>query len=134
MMSTQITLPRVVELINPTLTVLRRLGGQGTKEEILDEITQIMGLSEAQLQSSYTVQGTEIPRIVNLIAWAKVYLGAVGLIERLSEDTWTLTEFGRQQEVVDPKETIMRAHDSQEMKNRVCDCCRDPDFPVLDLA
>lgn len=108
-MSTQITLPRVVELINPTLTVLRRLGGQGTKEEILDEITQIMGLSEAQLQSSYTVQGTEIPRIVNLIAWAKVYLGAVGLIERLSEDTWTLTEFGRQQEVVDPKETIMRA-------------------------
>ena len=99
-MSAQVTLPKVVDMINPTLQALRRLGGEGTKDEILDQVTQIMGLSEAQIRITYTVQGTEIPRVVNRIAWAKVYLGAVGLIERLPDDVWTLTDATSEQETV----------------------------------
>ena len=108
-MTTQVTLPKVVEMINPTLQALRRLGGKGTKDEILDQVMLSMGLSEAQLQITYTVQGTEIPKIVNRLAWVKVYLGAVGFVEGLTGGVWALTKEGFQQEVVEPQETMSRA-------------------------
>ncbi len=106
---TQALLPRIVEMINPTLQAFRKLGGTGTNDEIRDQVAQIMELSEAQLQVTFTRQGAEIPKIVNRLAWVKVYLGTVGLIDCLTDDVWSLTENGRQQEVVDPQEIMSQA-------------------------
>ena len=106
---TLVPLPRIVEMINPTLQALRKLGGTGTNDEIRDQVAQIMELSEAQLQVTFTRQGAEIPKILNRLAWVKVYLGTVGLIEGSTGGVWRLTAQGNLQETVDPQEIMSLA-------------------------
>ena len=79
----KVPLPRIVDMFNPTLQALKKLGGAGTKDEIRDAVAQIMDLNTAQLQATYTRQGKEYSRINNLIDWVKVYLGTTGYIEQL---------------------------------------------------
>ena len=106
---TPVPIPRIVEMINPTLQALRELGNAGTNGEIRDEVAQIMELSDAQLQVTFTRQGSEIPKIENHLAWVKVYLGAVGFIDKSTDGVWTLTEAGKKQEVVDPQAIMSQA-------------------------
>ena len=103
------SLPRVADLINPTLQALRHLGGVGSIEELQGSVAQVMELSEAQLQATYTNHGREYSRINNLIDWAKVYLGSAGYIEQLDSGQWALTEKGRLAEVVDARAIMSQA-------------------------
>ena len=103
------TLPGVVDLINPTLQALRQLGGAGTIDEIRDQVADILELSPAQLQATYTSQGKEYSRINKRIDWAKVYLGTTRYIEKLDSGQWALTDQGKRVEVVDGQEVLARA-------------------------
>ena len=103
------SLPRIVDMINPTLQALRELGGGATHNEMRDAVAQIMELDAAQLQATFTRQSKEVRRIDNRLDWVKVYLGTTGYIERQDSGLWALADKGGRQVMVDAQEIIDRA-------------------------
>lgn len=86
--------PKVQQLIAPTVGALRKMGGSGTIQEINDTIAEILGLPEsvqvvAKGDSSDTWFGYRC-------RWARTYLKYVDLVENSERGVWALTESGIQ--------------------------------------
>lgn len=97
-------IPQYHELFNPTLSVLKRLGGSGSITELLDELIDELGLSDevAELphgDGSYTEIGYRS-------AWARTYLKKAGLLDNSERGIWALTAEGLKTERVNPKELV----------------------------
>ncbi len=106
---TEVTLPRILDMINPMLHALRNLGGSAKNDAIRQEVAKIMELNREQLQATFTRNGMEVRRIDNRLDWVKVYLGTTGFIERRDDSCWTLTTMGKSIHVVDAQDIISRA-------------------------
>ncbi len=109
---TEVSLPRIKEMVNPMLQALRNLDGSAHNDAIRQEVATLMDLNPTQLQSTFIRNGTEVLRIDNRLDWVKVYLGTTGYIEKQGDGVWTLTERGIQSDVVDPQEIISRARET----------------------
>jgi len=95
------SVPQFSELINPTLFVLRELGGSGSITEIVDKIIDHLGLSDEVADLPHG-EGSST-EIAYRGAWARTYLKKYGLLENSARGVWSLTSLGRETESVDPK-------------------------------
>jgi len=91
-MATKEDVPKVQQLIGPTVTALRRMGGSGTIQEINDTVAEVIGLSEdvqivSKGESSDTWFGYRC-------RWARTYLKYVDLAQNSERGIWALTEIG----------------------------------------
>ncbi len=87
--------------MNPTLQALRSLGGSGTIEEIYTKVTELVGLTNEQLEVLHDPEQGGQTEIEYRLAWSRTYLKKYGILENSSRGVWALTATGRQLEKVD---------------------------------
>jgi restriction system protein len=76
----------------PLLDALRRLGGSGTPDEVVEQIASDLEVPD-EVQNELLPSG-EL-RYRNQVAWARFYLAQEGLIDSSKRGVWSLTERGR---------------------------------------
>lgn len=85
--------PTYYELIWPTLTAARRLGGSAGKDELEAEVIEHEGYSETQQQ---VLKGAGPQTLLlDRLSWARSYLKGMGLMENPSRAVWAVTELGQ---------------------------------------
>jgi len=90
---TKTNVPAYHQMLWPTLQALKQLGGSGTIQEIMDQVIEIEGYSEAQQNVIHGKgPGTEIGY---RLSWARTYLKSVGAIANSSRGIWTITDLDR---------------------------------------
>jgi len=101
-------IPTFDTFMNPVIQALKSLGGSGTIEEIDSTVTEIVGLSDEQLEILHKPEkGGGQSEVEYRLAWTRTYLKKYGVLENSSRGVWALTPKGRQIEQVKPK-TVRR--------------------------
>ena len=99
-------IPQPNELMNPTLRVLRRLGGSASNDELSREVPQDLGLAE-QITSIIHGNGP-YTEVEYRLAWARTALKREGLINNSRRGIWSLTDLGRATEADGPSGEIAK--------------------------
>ena len=81
-----------VRWFGPLLDALRKLGGSGSPDEVVDKIAAELSLPD-DLQNELLPSG-EL-RFRNQVAWARFYLVREDLLDSSKRGVWSLTEAGR---------------------------------------
>jgi restriction system protein len=83
---------KFLRYFGPLLDALRKLGGSGTPDEVVEQISSDMNLTDEE-------QNEEVPsggsRLKTNVAWARFYLVREGLLDSSKRGVWSLTEKGR---------------------------------------
>jgi restriction system protein len=87
------SLPKYDEFMQPTLRAVRDLGGSASIEEIQDKLTEMMGLTQAQLDLAYPKSGALVAP--DRMSWARSHLKIAGLLASGGKGVWVLTDLGR---------------------------------------
>lgn len=93
------------DLMNPVLKALHDLGGSGSVEEIEEEVTQNLGLTEDQVNEIHRESRTKLSY---RSAWARNYLKQAGYLENSSRGVWALTELGQKTSEIE-KDDVLKA-------------------------
>jgi len=83
--------PEFLKYINPVLTTLQSNGGAGDSSDVIEQVIDKLGITEAELEET-TSNGQS--RIRNQIQWARFYLFKAGLIDNAQRGIWRLTNDG----------------------------------------
>ncbi len=81
-----------VRYLGPVLDALRKLGGSGKPDEVIEQIATDLNLSD-EVQNELLPSGE--PRYRNQVHWARFYLVREGLLDSSKRGVWSLTEAGR---------------------------------------
>jgi restriction system protein len=84
--------PQFVRYFGPVIAALQQLGGSARPAEVYETVAKKLKVSDA-VQSETLSSGAS--RFNNQIAWARFYLGKVGVLDTSRRGVWTLTEKGR---------------------------------------
>lgn len=91
-----VTLPKYVDLMYPTLQALAVLGGEGSSGEIEKRVIDIAQLSSEQLEVSFPDSSKHKDSKVHYkLAWARSYLKKLAAVENTGRGTWRITAVGR---------------------------------------
>lgn len=99
-----IQIPTFDQMMNPLIQALKSLGGSGTIEEIEDKVTEILHLSDEQLEVLHNPEKGGQTEIGYRLAWTRTYLKKYDILENSSRGVWALTQKGRQLERVNANE------------------------------
>ena len=113
----KVDVPTFDALMNPVIQALKNLGGSGTIEEINNEVSEIAGLSDEQLEMLHNPEKGGQTEVEYRLAWTRTYLKKYGVLENSSRGVWALTPKGRQPDRVNPK-TVRRFVQEQGRKER----------------
>jgi restriction system protein len=102
------------DLLNPTLKVLKELGGSANSDEIEEKIIEYLNLNEHQINDIHKGSRTKLNY---QLAWAKNNLKNAELIENSKRGVWALTEKGKKVETVDESE-LLKAVFEKNIKKR----------------
>jgi restriction system protein len=83
---------KFLRYFGPLLEALRKLGGSGTPDEVVEQIAADMALSDAEQNELLPSGGS---RFKTNVAWARFYLVREGLLDSSKRGVWSLTERGR---------------------------------------
>ena len=83
---------KFLRFFGPLLDALRKLGGSGTPDEVVEQIAADLGLSDEE-QNELLPSGAS--RFKTNVAWARFYLVREGLLDSSRRGVWSLTEQGR---------------------------------------
>lgn len=83
--------PEFLKYINPVLTTLQANGGAGNSSNVIEQIIERLGISDAELEE---VTSNGQSRVRNQIQWARFYLFKAGLIDNTQRGIWRLTNDG----------------------------------------
>jgi len=114
----KVDVPTFDALMNPVIQALKNLGGSGTIEEINNEVSEIAGLSDEQLEILHNPEKGGQTEVEYRLAWTRTYLKKYGVLENSSRGVWALTPKGRQLDRVNPK-TVRRFVQEQGREDRV---------------
>ena len=96
------SVPKHADLFNPTLKALHNLGGSASIEELDEEVSKILNLTDEDLEEMMP-DGTR-NKFNYRMAWSRTYLKRYGLLENTSRGVWALTQKGREVKTIDKKE------------------------------
>lgn len=102
------------ELIDPTLQVLKELGGSGTNEEIIEKTIELLQLTEDEVNHIH--KGTTT-KLAYRLAWARTYLKTAGLIHNSSRGVWVLTEQGKKVDKANKDEIKQMVKENMDNKS-----------------
>lgn len=91
--ASSINVPPYHELLWPTLTALKSLGGSGSIQEINDKAIEHARLTDDQVQVLHG-DGPQ-SEVAYRLHWARTYLKAVDAVTNTSRGVWAITERGR---------------------------------------
>ncbi|MBW4679765.1 MAG: restriction endonuclease [Microcoleus vaginatus WJT46-NPBG5] len=101
-MEIQPAIPTYDDLFEPTIKALKALGGSGSVREIYEKVCELEQFSEEQ-QSILYKEGPQTA-IYARLSWTRLYLKNYGAIESSGRGFWSLTEKGRNLQVIDKRE------------------------------
>jgi restriction system protein len=81
-----------VKYFGPLLDALRKLGGSGTPDEVVEQIAKDLSVPD-EIQNELLPSGE--PRFRNQVAWGRFYLVREGLLDSSKRGVWSLTGKGR---------------------------------------
>lgn len=120
--------PTFDQFMNPTLQALRDLGGSGTVEEIKNRVTELVSLSDEQLEILHNPDRGSQTVVEYRLAWARTYLKKYGLLENSTRGVWALTAKGRQTEKVNTREVKRFVAEEQKLRKEAeVDSFDEPD-------
>lgn len=97
--------PRYSGLITPTFNALKKLGGSGSNEEILNQIITDLSISDEVADISH--QGnTNMSELQYQLAWSRTYMKNYGVIENSSRSVWAIKPDYMGVETLDDKAII----------------------------
>ena len=108
--------PPYDQLMNPTLQALKALGGSGTIEEIYNKVTEIVGLTNQQLEVLHDPELGGQTEVEYRLAWSRTYLKKYGILENSARGIWALTAKGRQLDHIDVN--AVKRFVQEELKQR----------------
>ncbi|MCI6740109.1 MAG: restriction endonuclease [Bacteroidales bacterium] len=97
--------PRCGDLILPTFSALKALGGSGSNSEILEQIIQILNLPGDVIDIAHK-GSSSITELSYQAAWARTYLRNYGVIENSARAVWSIKPDFVQAESLDREEII----------------------------
>jgi restriction system protein len=121
-----LSVPTFDLFMNPILQALRELGGSGTNEEINSKVTEIMGLSDSQLEVIHNPDRSSQTEVEYRLHWARTFLKKYGLIDNSSRGVWSLTAKGKEIGQVDPM-AVKRFVRAQQHAQRESEAEDDPE-------
>ena len=82
-------IPRTPKLLQPTFSALKKLGGSGNNEEIVDQIIKDLQIPDdvAEISHLGNPNKTELSYQAD---WARTYLRNYGVIERSAQAVWSI--------------------------------------------
>jgi len=83
--------PQFLKYFCPLIEALKELGGSGTPSEVKDKVVEKLKIPESEIDKKIK-SGTS--RILNQIAWARMYLVKSDFIDSSKRGIWSLTEKG----------------------------------------
>ena len=83
---------KFLRYFGPVLDALRKLGGSGSPDEVVEQIAADLGLSDDEQNETVPSGGS---RLKTNVAWARFYLVREGLLDSSKRGVWSLTEQGR---------------------------------------
>ena len=89
------SIPTYDQLMNPTISALRALGGSGTIAEIYATVVEQQGLSDQQLEQLHNPERGSQTEIEYRLAWARTYLKKYDILENSARGVWALTAKGK---------------------------------------
>lgn len=89
------------DLFNPVLQALHKLSGSGTNNEIEEQVTLLLNLSDLEVEDIHRGNTT---KLAYRLAWARNYLKRLGLLENSGRAIWALTAQGQKTASIDQKE------------------------------
>lgn len=95
-------IPKYDELFNTLLGAIKRLGGSASKQELDNEVTRSLRLTDEEIAEPHGDFGTELHY---RLTWTRSYLKSYGLLD-YSNKTWFLTPKGRETDAVDSHEVV----------------------------
>lgn len=101
----KVKIPTYDRLMNPVIQALQILGGSGTIDEIDNKATEVIGLSDEQLEVRHDEKGGQT-EVAYRLAWARTYLKKFGILENSARGVWALTPQGTRAETIDEKEVV----------------------------
>ena len=101
----KVKIPTYDRLMNPVIQALQILGGSGTIDEIDNKATEVIGLSDEQLEVLHDEKGGQT-EVAYRLAWARTYLKKFGILENSARGVWALTPQGTRAETIDEKEVV----------------------------
>ncbi len=113
--STWVELPEVEDLLNPTLRVMRALGGTANNEEIAARVILDEGITHEQLAIGVREDGKGT--VARRLGIARTWLKDYGLLENVSSGKWRLIEGSIETATVEPAD-VKRAHDIARRKRQ----------------
>lgn len=97
--------PRVLqagELLNPTLSAIRTLGGSARNNEITEKVIELMSIPDSVAEIPH--KNGSRSELEYRLAWARTLLKSFGVIDNLELAVWSLTAKGQSVARVDPNE------------------------------
>ncbi len=82
---------RFLRYFGPLLDALRKLGGSGSPDEVVEQIAADMRLTDEEQNEVVPSGGS---RLKTNVAWARFYLVREGLLDSSKRGVWSLTEKG----------------------------------------
>lgn len=82
-------IPKTNRLVWPTVQAVRNLGGSARNQEITDEVSKILSLSEEEINKPQ--KGHNMTLLEYRLAWARTSLKKRGLLVNSSRGVWSLT-------------------------------------------
>jgi restriction system protein len=83
---------KFLRYFGPLLDSLRKLGGSGSPDEVVEQIALDLSLSDEEQNEVLPSGGS---RLKTNVAWARFYLVREGLLDSSKRGVWSLTEKGR---------------------------------------
>jgi restriction system protein len=87
---------KFLRYFGPLLDALRKLGGSGSPDEVVEQIAVDMNLTDEEQNEVVPSGGS---RLKTNVAWARFYLVREGLLDSSKRGVWSLTEKGRSAKV-----------------------------------
>lgn len=104
-------MPTYDKMMQPTLRALENLGGSGRIEEIVEQVTAIMGLTDEITSKMHNPERSSQTEVEYRLAWARTYLKKFGLLENSARGVWAFTEKYTPGTILDPIEIVQFVRD-----------------------
>ncbi|WJI72114.1 MULTISPECIES: restriction endonuclease [unclassified Mesorhizobium] len=127
-----VLVPAYSQMLWPTITALKELGGSATNDELLTKVIEVMHLP-LEVQNVPHTDGRQSKVGYNL-HWSKTYLKKAGYVDNSVRGVWALTDAGEEvtEAVVAQVPSIVRKMDTEARKVAPVSS-EEPATDVLDI-
>ena len=98
-------IPRTSKLILPTFIALKKLGGSGNNDELLNQVISDLEIIDDVADIPHNDK-SNLSELQYQLAWARTYLQKQGIIENPERSVWAISPDFAQADTIDDKKIL----------------------------